>query len=86
MLSWWESSPLGYAYFHITIYDNYTIGRDSHNGGCVMVWAGVSLHHKTKIVFRNGNLTAAPFQHEVLDKEVFPSLRNLERTFAARWC
>ena len=42
-----------------------------------MVWASVSLHHKTKIVFKNGNLTAAPFQHERLDKEVFPSLRNL---------
>ena len=32
-----------------------------------MMWAGVSLHHKTKIVFINGNLTAACYQHEVLD-------------------
>ena len=42
-----------------------------------MVWGGVSLHHKTYIVFKNGNLTAAPFEHEVLDKEVFPLLKNL---------
>ena len=41
-----------------------------------MVWAGVSLHHKTIIVFINGNLTAARYQHEVLDTEVIPLLRN----------
>ena len=41
-----------------------------------MVWAGVSLHHKTNIVFINGNLTAARYQHEVLDTEVIPLVRN----------
>ena len=41
-----------------------------------MVWAGVSLHHKTNIVFINGNLTAARYQHEVLDTEVIPLFRN----------
>ena len=41
-----------------------------------MVWTGVSLHHKTNIVFIKGNLTAARFQHEVLDTEVIPLLRN----------
>ena len=41
-----------------------------------MVWAGVSLHHKTNIVFINGNLTAARYQHEVLDTEVIQLLRN----------
>ena len=40
------------------------------------MWAGVSLHHKTNIVFINGNLTAAHYQHEVLDTEVIPLLRN----------
>ena len=41
-----------------------------------MMWAGVSLHHKTKIVFINGNLTAARYQHEVLDTGVIPLSRN----------
>ena len=41
-----------------------------------MVWAGVSLHHKTNIVFINGNLAAARYQHELLDTEVIPLLRN----------
>ena len=44
--------------------------------GSVMVWAGVSLHHKTNIVFINGNLTATRCQHEVLVTEVIPLLRN----------
>ena len=41
-----------------------------------MVWAGVSLHHKTSIAFINGNLTAARYHHEVLDTEAIPLLRN----------
>ena len=41
-----------------------------------MVWAGVSLHHKTYTVFINGNVTSARYQHEVLDREVIPLLRN----------
>ena len=41
-----------------------------------MVWAGVSLHHKTNIVFINGNLTASRYQHEVLDTQVIPLSRN----------
>ena len=44
-----------------------------------MVWAGVSLHHKTNIVFIKGNLTAACYQHEVLDTEVIPLLKNTQR-------
>ena len=42
------------------------------------MWAGVSLHvhHKTNIVFIKGNLTAARYQHEVLDTEVIPLLGN----------
>ena len=41
-----------------------------------MVWAGVSLNHKTNIVFINGNLTASRYQHEVLDTEVIPLFKN----------
>ena len=40
------------------------------------MWAGVSYHHKTNIVFIKGNLTAARYQHEVLDVEVITSLKN----------
>ena len=41
-----------------------------------MVWAGLSLHHKTNIVFINENLTASRYEHEVLDIEVIPLLKN----------
>ena len=36
----------------------------------------MSLHHKTNIVFINGNLTAARYLHKMLDTEVNPLLRN----------
>ena len=41
-----------------------------------MAWAGVSLHHKTNVVFMKGNLTAARYQNEVLHTEVIPLLKN----------
>lgn len=56
--------------------DNCVIERDRYGGGSVMVWAGVSLHHKTNIVFINGNLNAARYQHDVLQTEVVPMFRN----------
>ena len=41
-----------------------------------MVWAGVSLHHKTNIVLIKGDLTEAHYHHKVLNTEVIPLLRN----------
>ena len=41
-----------------------------------MVWADMSLHHKTNIVFIRWTLTAARYRHKVLDTEVIPLLRN----------
>ena len=41
-----------------------------------MVWAVVSLYHKTNIAFINGNSNAARYQHEVLDTNVIPLLKN----------
>ena len=37
-----------------------------------MVWAGVPFDYKTNIVFINGNLNAACYQHEVMHTEVIP--------------
>ena len=56
--------------------DNCIIERASIGGDSVMVWAGVSLHHKTNFVSIKGNLNASRYQHEVLDTEVIPVLRN----------
>ena len=56
--------------------DNCTIEHDSHGGDSVMVWAGVSLHNKTNIIFIKGNLAVAHYQHVVLDTEVIPLLGN----------
>lgn len=56
--------------------DNCVIERDRYGGGSVMIWAGVSMHNKTNIVFINGNLTAARYRDEVLQPEVVPMMRN----------
>ena len=41
-----------------------------------MVRAGVSLHHKTDIVFINGNMNAARYQAQVLQVHVIPMFRQ----------
>ena len=41
-----------------------------------MVWADVSLHRKTNIVYIKWNVTAARYQHNVIDTEIFPLLIN----------
>ena len=41
-----------------------------------MVLACVSLNHKPNIVLIKGKLTAARYQHKVLDTEVIPLVRN----------
>ena len=41
-----------------------------------MVWAGVSLHHKTDIVFINGNMNAARYQAQVLQPHVIPMFQQ----------
>ena len=51
-----------------------------------MMWAGVSLHHKTNIVFINGNLTAARYQHETLDKSYYIVEKPQRNAVAAGWC
>ena len=58
--------------------DSCTIEHDSHGGDSVMVWAGVSLHNKTNIIFIMGNLAVAHYQHVELDTEVIPLLETTE--------
>ena len=42
--------------------DPCVVERDLQGGGSLMVWAGVSLHNKTDIVFVDGNLNAERYQ------------------------
>jgi hypothetical protein len=51
--------------------------RDRYRGGSVMIWACLSLHHKTNIVFINGNLSAQLGTNtKFLRSQVLPILRN----------
>ena len=44
-------------------------------GGSIMVWGGISWHHKTQLVV-DGNLMACWYIDEILEPEVVPFLRN----------
>jgi hypothetical protein len=51
------------------------IQRDRYGGGCVMVWAGVSLHIKTDLIIIRGNLTAVKYQRDVINPVTIPHLQ-----------
>lgn len=48
---------------------------DQYGGGSVMLWAGVSLHTKTPIVFIRGNMNAQTYQNNVLIPTAIPHIR-----------
>ena len=49
-------------------------GRKAFNGGSVMVWAGVNLHGKARLVFVDGNLNARRYIDEILVPVAQPHL------------
>ncbi len=46
-------------------------------GGSVMVWGGISLAGKTRLIIVNGNLNALRYRDEILAPVALPFLRNL---------
>uniref|UniRef100_A0AAZ3S1X7 Insertion element IS150 protein InsJ-like helix-turn-helix domain-containing protein n=1 Tax=Oncorhynchus tshawytscha TaxID=74940 RepID=A0AAZ3S1X7_ONCTS len=52
-----------------------TLERDRFGGGgSVMVWGGVSQHHRTELVVIAGNLNAVRYREDILLHHVVPSL------------
>ena len=45
-------------------------------GDSVMVWGGISWHHKTQLIVVDGNLTAHRYIYEILEPEVVLFLHN----------
>ena len=45
-------------------------------GGSVMVWGGISWHHKTQLIVVHGNLMARRYVDKILEPEVVLFLRN----------
>lgn len=50
--------------------------RDAFGGGSLMAWAGISYHHRTNLVFINGNLNAQRYRDEILVRHVRPFIRR----------
>ena len=48
-----------------------------YNGGSVMVWAGISINGKTRLVVVEGNLNAASYRDEIFEPVALPYLQNL---------
>ena len=59
--------------------ERYTQGcileKDSHRGGSVMVWGGITSRHKTGLVVVQGNLTAQRYIDQIITPEVIPFIR-----------
>ena len=54
----------------------YTLERDRFGGGgSVMVWGGVSQHHRTELVVIAGNLNAVRYREDILLPHVVPFLQ-----------
>ena len=53
-----------------------TLERDRFGGGgSVMVWGGVSQHHRTELVVIAGNLNSVHYREDILLPHVVPSCR-----------
>uniref|UniRef100_A0A4W5M133 Tc1-like transposase DDE domain-containing protein n=1 Tax=Hucho hucho TaxID=62062 RepID=A0A4W5M133_9TELE len=54
----------------------WTLERDRFGGGgSVIVWGGVSQHHRTELVFIAGNLNAVHYREDILPPHVIPFLQ-----------
>ena len=52
-----------------------TLERNRFGGGSIMVWGGVSQHHRTELVVIAGNLNAVRYREDILLPHVLPFLQ-----------
>ena len=50
--------------------------HDRWGGPSVMVWAGISFHHRTPLVVIEGNLTARRYISDVLEEHAIPFIEQ----------
>lgn len=56
--------------------DPYVMEMNRFGGGGVMVWAGISSHHRTELVFLDGRVDARRYTDEILRDHVVPFFRE----------
>lgn len=57
------------------IRENCVVPYDRYGGGSVMVWAGITVHGRTDLVFINGTLNAQNYRQYILARHVVPFIR-----------
>ena len=57
--------------------DGSVLKRNRYGGGSIMVWGGISAHHKTPLYHVVGNLTGVRYRNEVLQPFVVPALQQI---------
>ena len=57
--------------------DGSVLERNRYGGGSIMVWGGISAHHKTPLYHVVGNLTGVRYRDEVLQPFVVPALQQI---------
>lgn len=55
------------------------VQRDQFRGGSVMIWGGISLHTRTRVVVVNGRLNAQRYQNTILTPVAIPHVQQNRR-------
>lgn len=61
--------------------DSCVMRHDRYGGGSVMVWAGITAHGRTDLVFIDGTLSAQKYRQEILGRHVVPFMQANGGTF-----
>ena len=61
--------------------ENCFLRHDCYGGGSLMVWAGITAHGRTDLVFVNGTLNAQKYRQDILARHVVPFIRANGSTF-----
>ena len=61
--------------------ENCVLRHDRYGGGSLMVWAGITTHRRTDLVFVNGTLNAQKYRQDILARHVVPFIRANGGTF-----
>jgi len=56
--------------------NNCVIQRQAYGGGGLMVWGGISLRHRTDLVFIQGNLNGIRYRDEIVQQHVIPFMNR----------
>ena len=63
---------------YITNMADVNVRRHRFRGGSVMVWGGISIHHRTPLYVVDGNLTGIRYLNEIIRPLVLPGLQQID--------